>query len=407
MKRIPQYHYLEDAAEHLTHELNKKHTLGTLFSLAEQGLLAIGFKREISIQDKFYPPKITPPPYLFLDCYDLKKLSPYGENLEACNSTTAYSDEGTVNTLNYSRTTGDAAIFNEYESLVPSDLYMKEVTRNALLITKKEMERYLSEVKPSEDLSEHNHLKTHIEKETIQPLKKYISNQPEKFEGEHIFKAKTLYGLQNNLDSSILEKALFEIEYPFYINTLTRPAHSQAAKEHLNKMVEGAKKLRIELKNLSIDDLQEMVHKELDPIDWWSPYKSDANYNFWLKMDIWQPKDAALLLSGLEPKQLSLDDILKYSKWVDKAQKVNELWEILRASISIGSINASTSPAEYITWALDKGFNLPNKLSKPTTRAPNNNRKRSTNPILLNVIQAANSTIPTLGRPIFQGSNAS
>lgn len=141
MKPQPQHHYLPDAAEHLTKELDKKHTLESIFSLAEQGLLAIGFKR-------IYNPNFDEddePKYLFLEHGDIENFSPYKNNKDWCHSVTDLSKEVDSRKLNYLHSIGDTDSYENYLGNELSPLKMREVKRNELLITHKELTLYIQE----------------------------------------------------------------------------------------------------------------------------------------------------------------------------------------------------------------------------------------------------------------------
>jgi hypothetical protein len=147
INRQVQYYYLEDAAKHLTYELNIPHTIATLFSLSEQGQLGIGFKRPIPDWEIFYPEdrNIPTAPNLFLDERDIKKLSPRGQNLESCTSTTSHPNEGTANDFNFAYITKDDSITEKYRlQQTGEDIVSKVIKREELFITHQEMERYLS-----------------------------------------------------------------------------------------------------------------------------------------------------------------------------------------------------------------------------------------------------------------------
>jgi hypothetical protein len=150
IKRQVQYYYLEDASEHLTHKLNIPHSIGTLFSLAEQGQLGIGFKRPTPDWEFFNPryKNIPTAPNLFIDEHDIKRLSPNGQNLEVCTSTTSHPNEETANDFNYAHFIKDGSVTEKYRlQRADEHIVSKEIARKELFITHHEMKRYISNKK--------------------------------------------------------------------------------------------------------------------------------------------------------------------------------------------------------------------------------------------------------------------
>jgi len=189
-------------------------------------------------------------------------------------------------------------------------------------------------------------------------------------EDKSLYTAMKLYPLLGSEDAQLIRRDLLEARFPNYIENHMRLVYTERDKKAKEVIWIENRAYMGELSELSISELQARLCDELAAVDWWSEGKCDANYDYWLKMSSWSPEQAVLLLSGLEPKRLDMDKVIRYAKWVDKVSTVLELWEILSSALEYSKLTGTPvpiTPNEYITWYREKGFSLPKGIEPELT----------------------------------------
>jgi len=103
------------------------------------------------------------------------------------------------------------------------------------------------------------------------------------------------------------------------------------------------------------------------------------NFDYWCKLDFWTLEESAFLLNDIDPKLFEINAIPRGKPTFDNrhAEKpprnVIEFFEITRRAIQAGNIGprvhnvsdeTEIEPSKIVTWALEKGFNIPDELKK-------------------------------------------
>ena len=95
-----------------------------------------------------------------------------------------------------------------------------------------------------------------------------------------------------------------------------------------------------------------------------STHREKANFEKWMRHDLWRIEEAIMLLLGLEPFDVKSD-------YWDKPPEYDYLYKLALGSKEIGALefhNAQqVKPSIFVEWATSKSLTVPDELKKAVT----------------------------------------
>lgn len=90
---------------------------------------------------------------------------------------------------------------------------------------------------------------------------------------------------------------------------------------------------------------------------------SDADYTHWGAMDSWTLDEAVALSLGKNPRIINWDFVYEFTLICKEAKEYERRRELIASAIPLENLTDPVSPSLFLTWAIEKHIDIPQKLA--------------------------------------------
>lgn len=123
------------------------------------------------------------------------------------------------------------------------------------------------------------------------------------------------------------------------------------------------------LENLSEENLtveydayRERRRKEEIAGHWYNKDNAKADFSHWKKMPYWSLEEGLILISGRDPRFVTLERLYKRHKSVPFTCWLRDVLELASRSVNIDVLKTQNTPSVFISWAKRNELDIPTEL---------------------------------------------
>lgn len=97
---------------------------------------------------------------------------------------------------------------------------------------------------------------------------------------------------------------------------------------------------------------------------WYNQDYAKADFSYWIKMPFWSLEEGLILVSGRDPRFVSLAKIEEKNKSGSYARWLRDTLEIAKRCVQVETLMTQNAPVVFLSWAKDSSFCIPNTLDE-------------------------------------------